>query len=160
MPLKPESNLRHKALDHCQQHIKSMLDAKIEIVPDTSELDWDSNLQRHIFQQGFQVWRDFDTVQAVVTPDGQVKELRIAGRFAGANDLVGVPELTSDEALKICETTGLLGDTAMIKAISRNKAGMCITQIIQVEHALPNAMTIMINPLTKQVAAYRITDSR
>lgn len=149
-------SLQQKALEFCEEHMNNIIEAKLEIRPGTAETIWEPSFRRQIFSQCFDVWRDFDKVKATVSEDGRVQELVILGRFVQSHELTNIPLLTEDEVLGISETTGLLGDTAMVDTLFRDGSGMTIANILQVEHDLPASITLTINPKTRQVAAYRV----
>lgn len=157
MPLQNINNLQLNAKTACENHFKKLVNAPLEVIPDVHELAWDPVLRRQVFRQTFRVWRDFDKVSATLAENGQVRELKVHSRFESKDSLKDAPPVAHDEALRLSEMTGLLGDTAFVDTVAPRQDGMVDVKLIQVEHALPEELTVTINPRTRQVAGYQIT---
>lgn len=155
--MKNPEELQKSAHKHSRQHMKGLVNAKLEVLPGSSQCEWDPVLRRQIQRSLFHVWRDIDTIQASLAPNGSILELTIPSRFISKDNLTDAPPLKDEEILDVIATTGLTGDTTNILNTHVDSQHMTRVDIIQAEDGLPSAITFTINPASRQVAAFSVT---
>jgi len=157
MPRLTDSALREKALEICKENMSQMVRTELRIEPGVSSTEWDPFLQRHIFEQIFTAWRDFDEVEMLVSPAGQILSFRDNNRFI----LSGPPPtepLAPADLLQIAGTTGLVSEEADLQSMEPMPEGMLTVTFRQEEPGYPPGLVCTINPNTRQVAAFKVEE--
>jgi hypothetical protein len=153
MPLMDENKLRETALQQCRETMSDLVEGDLYCVPEAHDCEWDPLLKRHVFTQSITVWRNFDTIEMTVTPDGRIVAFRDQHRFREAR----YEPLDDGEILAITRTTGLLGASARVEKKDATPEGMLTAVVTQNEIDKPARIVFTINPTLRQVAAFTVT---
>lgn len=155
MPLIPEARLRERAREECLQAMSSLLHAELSVESGASQVAWDPNLKRTVFEQSFVVWREYDEVEILVSSKGAILSFRDRNRFKGM-ETVELQPLASPEILEIAGATGLLGELARVDRAYFDEERMLVAVVSQSEPDLPSRIKFSINVVHRQVAAFRV----
>lgn len=155
MPLLSETVLRQKAQIQCGEQMTNLLNAELEIIPGASSLNWDPSFRRHVFEQQILVWREFDDIEVLVSPDGKIRSFKDANRLKPVEG-APIPRLTDEEIIQISSTTGLIGEWPELQSSRLGPERMLNVIILQDEDGFPARLSVSINPNLRQVAAFEV----
>lgn len=157
MPLIAEQLLREQALADTRQHLSELVKADLRIDPGPSKVSWDPSMLRHVSEHQFDVWRRFDDVHMLVSPEGRILSFWDKNRFQMSGPPPYAP-LTDELFLRIASTTGLVGPGARLAQTMPSPEGTVARVVVQRELGLPSRTLYTVNLSTKQVASFNVLD--
>ncbi len=148
------ATLKTTAKARLQALLSTLLRGEIRLQSLDDEAGWDGLLKRHVHEERFAAWHQFNELQIETDPGGQIKLFHDPRRLIDS-EYAALPD---DEVLRICTTSGLLGKRVeSIKSVE-GPDNTLATLIQQRHHRLPAKMQFLINCKTRQIAALRVIE--
>lgn len=153
-----DDKLRELAKQRCEEAVAELFEGEYVVDSGEGATAWDPMLQRHVYSESLSVWREFNAIEVVTTPEGKLVSFRDPSRFLG-EEAPPAPKLGDEQIVAIARTTGLLGPSAVLLRRDAGKDQMISADITQVEPGMPSDVSVTINPVLGQVAAFRVKGS-
>lgn len=146
------ATLKSNAKARMQSLLAKLMRGDIRLQPLDDEAGWDGLLKRHLHEERFAIWHQFNELQIETDPGGQIKYFHDPRRLIDS-DYTALPD---DEVLRICATSGLLGKRIESVKTQEGPDKTLAAVIQQRHHRLPARLQVLINCKTRQIAALRV----
>lgn len=144
--------LKSNAKARMQTLLSTLMRGDIHLRSLDDETGWDGLLKRHLFEERFAAWHQFNELQIETDPSGQIKFFHDPRRLIESE----YAPLKDDEVLQICATSGLIGKRIESINAQEGPDNTLAAVVQQRHHRLPAKLQFLINCKTRQIAALRV----
>ncbi len=144
--------LKSNAKARMQALLSTLMRGDVRLQSLGDDADWDGLLKRHVFEERFAAWHQFNELKIETDASGQIKFFHDPRRLI-ESEFAALPD---DEVLRICATSGLLGKRVELIKSQEGPDNTLAAVIQQKHHRLPARMQFLINCRTHQIAALRV----
>ncbi|MEO8280519.1 MAG: hypothetical protein ABI564_12565 [Ideonella sp.] len=144
--------LKSNAKARMQALLSTLMRGDVQLQALDDEAGWDGLLKRHLHEERFAAWHQFNELQIETDPSGQIKLFHDPRRLVDSE----YAPLPDDEVLRICTTSGLIGKRVESIRAQEGPDNTLAAVIQQRHHRLPTKLQFLINCKTRQIAALRV----
>ncbi len=152
------SMLEKKAHSVAENVLNELLSIELDLAPGEPDEEWHPTLQRGVFEQSFTLWHPFGELHFKRNEAGVIIAFSDPSRLNP--DPPSAPQpLTSEDALIIAGTTGLLGSGAQVESLSP-VPGNLVQARIDIHGDGSHVLDFILNPSERHVAASAPTEDK
>ncbi len=145
-------SLKSTAKARMQTLLSTLMRGEVTLRPLDDESRWDGLLKRHVHEERFAAWHQFNELKIETDPAGQIKFFHDPKRLI-ESEYAALPD---EDVLRICATSGLIGKRVESIKSQEGPDDTLAAVIQQRHHRLPARIQFLINCRTRQIAALRV----